>query len=133
MKKLILASCLSAALISGNFAFAATEVSRVESKVVVENPLAPAEQRIIRITAADGTVLRLDAPAPEIERIVTVTRNEPSRMMVFNGQVVDQAGTKVFKMDNWKESTSTTTTTSSDSSGNKSVTEKTETRSLNVP
>src|SRR5437870_2397565 len=124
----------SAAILCGvNFgdshaALANTPATTIESSVVVENSADQPDERVVQITGPDKVVYRIEASPAQTDEIIRIARQEPQTVLSFNGQAQDVNGEKVFKVENWKKVTTTTKSTTSDSLGNRTVEEKTETR-----
>lgn len=116
------------ALVSSSAVLADSRLSTVESRVIVESPLTATGTKVIKITGPDKIEYRVSAPESEVNRLTEVIRTNPDTMVSFNGEVVDENGVKVFRVNKWNKVETTTTTTSTDALGNKTVESKTVTQ-----
>lgn len=109
-------------------AFAATKVTTIESSAVIEDLGPRATERIVTITGPDRSTYRIEASPAEVDRLVNIVRANPEARISFRGEVTDLNGSRVFRVDEWREVEKTTTTTTTDSFGNKEVETQTEKR-----
>lgn len=114
---------ISAALLNVNSAMALYKT--FESTVEIVNPSAPMSERVIKIYSPDRVAYRIVAPDTEIERITKIVTEQPKTVLSFNGDLFDENGERVFRVQKWN--TVKTTTTTTDSFGNKKVETTTET------
>ncbi len=115
MSRYLLSTVITAILLMFgiSYAGAATEYTTIESVVEVERDR-PVRERVVRITGPDRIVYRVEAPVREIERITEVIEERPQTVISFRGEVLDDNGSKVFRVKDWNE----TTVTKTDSRGN---------------
>lgn len=85
--------------------FANSQVRTIESSIVIENPKAPVTEKVIRITGPDKITYKVESTGPEIERITKIVEKDPNTVVSFNGEVIEESGTKVFRVKEWKEVT----------------------------
>ena len=108
-------------------AHALSKYSTIESVVVIDNPMAPLNQQVIKIVGPDQIEYRVQAPLSEVERLTLLLKNNPHTVVRFNGEVIDENGNRMFKVKDWTKTETTTTKTTTDAMGNKAVESQTET------
>lgn len=123
-KKLIF-SLLATTCIATTQTFAATEYQTFESKVVVDST---AGTPYLKVVGPDRVVYRISGQEKEIQAIKTELSSDPNLVLNFNGDFVDEGGTRVFRLNNWKRTVTETTKTTTDQKGNVQVEKNTETK-----
>ena len=123
-KYLIISSTL--VLAGAATAFAAVTETTIESRVYVEQ--APGSDiKIMKIMGPDKIEYRIVAPQAEVQRLTTFIAANPNTIVNFKGEVLDERGIRVFRINNWEKTETTTTKVTTDSAGNRAVETQTET------
>ena len=123
-KYLIISSTL--VLAGAATAFAAVTETTIESRVYVEQ--APGSDiKIMKIMGPDKIEYRIEAPQAEVQRLTTFIAANPNTIVNFKGEVLDERGIRVFRINNWEKTETTTTKVTTDSAGNRAVETQTET------
>ncbi len=126
--RIIVAAIVAVCLLNVT-AFALSEVVTFESKVISNSVSGSTDSTTYVVTGPGNVHYRIEAAPVEIQRIQTFVKTNPDAVIRFNGTVDELGGTKVFRVNNWEQSTHTSKTTETDSLGNTRVIEKTETHS----
>jgi hypothetical protein len=125
MKRTIAALIASTTLLSG-ISFADSRVTTIESKVEVV-PSTTNGITTYRVYGPEKVIYKIQAPDPQLQQLSALIKENPDAVVRFDGQVVDEAGVKVFKVNDWERTQTTTTTTTTDALGNKAIRKETHT------